>query len=268
MRKITYRERGQGPILILLHGYGGSVLHWEKVAESLQDRFRVIVPNLSHLYLSFDKLLFTVQVEILSQFIREHFPDDKVHLAGLSYGGALAWALSLQHPDLVEDLVLINPMLPSPIQHFTLSELKYFFSIPLNEKSIYFLLDSPIGKLFLKRAAKIFRDERTGGVLDVANLKGRKLQFVAHMIHHFSWVLRTEDWKHWWKRLPTMQVSTLLIFDRQDLLFGPDSYRELATQMRAEKVIELTGAGHLATKTRPETIAKNISDYLQKKSAA
>ncbi|WP_374032377.1 alpha/beta fold hydrolase [Bdellovibrio bacteriovorus] len=87
--KITFRERGQGPLLILLHGYGGSVHHWESIAENLSAHYRVIVPNLSHIYMSSDKLFFTVQIEAVAKFIRENFPGEKVSLAGLSYGGGL-----------------------------------------------------------------------------------------------------------------------------------------------------------------------------------
>ncbi|WP_373999195.1 alpha/beta fold hydrolase [Bdellovibrio bacteriovorus] len=266
--KITFRERGQGPILILLHGYGGSVHHWEAVAENLSSQYRVVVPNLTHVYLSTDKLFFTVQVEVLAKFINEHFPDEKVAVAGLSYGGALAWGLATQHPHLVQKTVLINPMVTDPVKHFLPKELRFFFSVPLNLKSIYVMLSTPMGRLFLKRAAQIFRDERSEGVTAIENLKGRKLQFVAHMIHHFSWILRSEDWNFWHQRLYTYRGDCRLIFDTEDLLFDQGAYRKFAHHIGCEDVIALTGAGHLAIKTRPETIAQLIKEFLNDKVAA
>lgn len=260
--KITFRERGQGPVLILLHGFGGSVHHWESCVDELSKNYRVVVPNLSHLFMSTDRVFFTVQVEAIAQFIRTNFPSQKVHMAGLSFGGALAWALSRQRPELIEKLVLINPVVPDPIPAFRLPELRYFFVMPMNSRSIYVLLSTPIGKAFLKRAAMIFRDERSGGVGRLDTLKGRRLLFVSHLIYNFAWMLRREDW-HWWQdKVTKTQFPTLLIYDREDLLFAKEVYAKFAEDAKVEKVVELTGAGHLAIKSRPEIICRAIHQYL------
>ncbi|KHD89378.1 MAG: hydrolase [Bdellovibrio sp. ArHS] len=261
--KITFRQRGQGPVLLLLHGYGGSVHHWESVAETLSTSYTVVVPNLSHVYLSSDKLFFTVQVEVLAKFIKEHFPEQKVSVAGLSYGGALAWGLSAQHPGLIQKTILINPMVTDPVKHFLPKELRFFFAVPLNLKSIYVMLSTPMGRLFLKRAAQIFRDERTEGVTAIEHLKGRKLQFVAHMIHHFSWILRSEDWNFWHQRLYTYRGECRLIFDTEDLLFNKDAYQKFAKHIGCDDVVSLTGAGHLAIKTRPDVVAQLMQEFLK-----
>ncbi|QDK46276.1 alpha/beta hydrolase [Bdellovibrio sp. ZAP7] len=260
--KITFRERGQGPILILLHGYGGSVHHWETVASQLESQYRVIIPNLSHVYMSSDKLLFTVQVEVLARFIQEHFPNERVHLAGLSYGGALSWGLATQHPHLVHKMALINPMVTDPVKNFLPKELRFFFSIPLSLKSIYLMLSTPMGASFLKRAAQIFRDERSEGAVSVEHLKGRKLQFVAHMIHHFSWILRSEDWQFWNKKLFKYRGDCRLIFDESDLLFNQDAYKKFAQHLGCEDMIVLQGAGHLAIKSQPEVVAQHLGEFL------
>ncbi|NUN06548.1 MAG: alpha/beta hydrolase [Bdellovibrio sp.] len=266
--KINYRERGQGPLLLLLHGYGGSVHHWESVAQSLESQFRVVVPNLSHIYLSTDKIFFTVQIEILAKFIRETFPAEKIIVAGLSYGGALSWGLSLQHPQLVQKMILINPMISDPVRHFLPKELKFFFSIPLNLKSIYLMLATPMGKVFLKRAAQIFRDERSEGTGALESLKGRKLLFVSHMIHHFSWILRSEDWGFWHGKLHNHRGECRLIFDQDDLLFSADSYLKFAAHIGCVDVIALSDAGHIAIKSQPEIIAKLIEEYIRETRAA
>ncbi|MFZ4402619.1 MAG: alpha/beta fold hydrolase [Pseudobdellovibrionaceae bacterium] len=259
-RKISFREVGQGPVLILLHGYGGSVMHWDGVRDRLAGSFRVVVPNLSHLFLTADKIFFSVQVEILAQFIRQHFPDQKVHLAGTSYSGALTWALALQHSSLVEKIILINPVVPHPQQYFLLPELKAFLKVPFATQIIYMMLATSLGKSFLNKAAVIFRDER---VSTVERLRGRKLMFVAQMISHFAWILKQEDWNLWQKKMKEGYVRSLVIFDREDLLFDSSAYLQFAQDLNAEKVQEITGAGHLAIKTRPETIAKWITDFIQ-----
>jgi pimeloyl-ACP methyl ester carboxylesterase len=260
--KITYRERGEGPILILLHGFGGTVHHWEACAEELKKNYRVVVPNLSHLFMSTDRIFFTVQIETIAEFIRTHFPNEKVHLAGLSFGGALAWGLAHRHPELVLKTVLINPMVVDPVQSFRFPELRYFFAVPLNTRAIYMLLSTPIGKAFLKKAAAIFRDERSGGIGRLDTLKGRKLLFVSHLIYNFAWILRKEDWQWWQQQLCSKALNGMIIYDCEDLLFTREVYLKFAYNVRCSKLVELTGAGHLATKSRPESISKVVHEYL------
>lgn len=267
-QKITYRERGQGQLLLLLHGYGGSVHHWQAIAETLESHYRIIVPNLGHLYLSTEKLGFSAQVDALAKFIEEHFPGEKVHVAGLSFGGALAWGLATQYPHLVKKTALINPMVTDPIKHFLPIELRFFFTIPINLKSIYVMLATPMGKSFLKRSAQIFRDERSDGATAVENLQGRKLQFVAYMIHHFAWILRSEDWTSWSKKLLNYRGECRLMYDHEDLLFNEEAYKKFAKLIGCEDVIALTGAGHLAIKTRPALIAKHIKELIEEVVAA
>jgi len=260
--KITFRERGQGPVLILLHGFGGSVHHWESCADTLLKNYRVVIPNLSHLFMSTDRVFFTVQVEAIAQFIKTNFPNEKVHIAGLSFGGALAWALSRQRPELIEKLILINPLVPNPIPSFRLPELRYFFVMPMTSRAIYVLLSTPIGKAFLKRAAMIFRDERSGGVARLDALKGRKLLFVSHLIYNFTWMLRREDWNWWSDKLTKSPFPTLLIYDSDDLLFSKEVYEKFGAETQVEKVLVLNGAGHLAIKSRPEVISRAIHQFL------
>lgn len=260
--KITHRERGEGPVLILLHGFGGTVHHWEECAEELSKNYRVVVPNLSHLFLSTDRIYFTVQIETLADYIKTHFPNQQVHLAGLSFGGALAWGLAYRHPELVAKTILINPMMVDPVPAFRFPELRYFFAMPLNTRAIYMLLSTPIGKAFLKKAAAIFRDERSGGMGRLDELKGRKLLFVSHLIYNFAWILRKEDWQWWKTQLATRALDGMIIFDREDLLFKKETYLKFAHTLGCAKVVELTGAGHLATKSRPESIAKSIHEYI------
>ncbi len=113
--KIAFREVGSGPPLILLHGYAGSVLHWDPVVENLKDNYRLIIPNLSHLFMGKEPLKFSEQVEQFARFVQENFPGQKLNFAGTSYGAALVWGMGLRHPECVAQTIFINPMPPAPV---------------------------------------------------------------------------------------------------------------------------------------------------------
>lgn len=261
--KISFREYGHGPILVLLHGYGGSVMHWDGVVDRLKDHYRVVVPNLSHLYISRNRLLFSVQVELVAEFIKTQFPGEKVHIAGLSFGGALAWGLSVQHPEIVNRLAVFNPVVPHPVSYFRLPEMRYFFVLPMNDKAILRLLPTPIGQAFLKRAAEIFRPDRENAARSLTRLQGRKLEFVSDLISHFSWILRNEDWNFWRVNLQASACPSLIVYCKDDLLFAPESYQDFAKDLGATKVVELEGAGHIISKSHPEILATCIRDFLE-----
>jgi pimeloyl-ACP methyl ester carboxylesterase len=97
--------------LVLLHGYGESLLAWRGVAEPLARRYRVVAFDLPGFGVSdkpasgYDLATMTVRI---SDLVRRtgHGP---VVLAGHSMGGELAASVALSHPELVRQLVLIAP---------------------------------------------------------------------------------------------------------------------------------------------------------------
>jgi pimeloyl-ACP methyl ester carboxylesterase len=262
--KINHREVGAGAILILVHGYGGSVMHWDGIVKKLKDKYRVVTINISHLFLSSDKTFFSVQVETLAKYLKDHFPDQKLHIAGTSYGGALAWGMAVQHPEMIEKLVLINPMVPDPKENLVPPEIRYFLVSSIQEKVLQNMLTTPIGKALLRRFASAFRDERTHGVAAVENLKGNRLLFVGTLIFRFIWILKNEDWKVWQSKLVSSRgkVPTMLIYDREDAIFKAETYKQFAEDFGCIYVHEITGAGHLAIKARPDTISNFIEAFM------
>ena len=262
--KINHREIGEGPILVLLHGYGGSVIHWDAVVENLKKDYRVVIPSISHLFLCQDKIFFSIQIEVLAQFLKEKFPQQKVNLAATSYGGALAWALSIQYPDLVDRLVLINPMLPHPGKYFIPPELRYFCVTPWTEKGIKMALATPIGQALIKKLIAAFRDERSRSHATSQKLAGKKLDFVAHLVHNFTWILHNEDWAAWDEKIRQClrKPTSMVIFDQQDYLFSEECYQAFAKNLKSQKVVATSGGGHLTIKTKPEEICLFIREFI------
>lgn len=260
--KIAFREVGEGPLLILLHGYAGSVLHWDPVVEKLKKNYRVIIPNLTHLYSGKVQWTFSEQIDIFAEFFRTYFPKQKAHWAGISYGGAVLWGLSLKYPELVEKTVFINPMPPAPVDHFQIPILKNIFRLPLNIQSIYVILRTPLGRFFLRRAAQVFRTERADFWDRVDNLHGRKLLLICHVIHKFSLILKAENWDIWKSRLETWTAPSLLIYDSEDPLFEPKTYQRFQELIGCDSIYELENAGHIAIEKQGDKIADVVAQYL------
>ena len=270
--KISSRAHGEGPVLVFLHGYAGSVLHWDSVVEDLKKQFTCVVVNYSHFYMGRTALSFADQAKLLADWIEEKFPLQKVHLIGMSYGAALSWAIGITHPHLVDRVVFVNPMPPAPARHFAMAGMKIFFRLPLGRKVVLAFLSTYFGRNFLKKCAHIFRLQTRRETKRLDNLEGKKKLFVVHLFNNFAWILKNENWKRWQESLrKDWKHQSMIIFDDKDPLFEKPCYSDFVDLLRCQEKVITSGAGHIATQNLPHLISQAVANFLlrqNKKEAA
>jgi pimeloyl-ACP methyl ester carboxylesterase len=114
--KIHYASLGNGPLVILIHGFPDFWYSWRYQMEALADRFQVVAVDLRGYNLS-DKphaikdYAMPLLVGDLEAVIR-HLGRDSAVIVGHDWGGAIAWAFAMIHPRMTERLVICN--LPHP----------------------------------------------------------------------------------------------------------------------------------------------------------
>lgn len=261
--KIAFRSQGQGDIVVLLHGYAGSVSHWDPLRPLLSKYYQVIVPNLTHLTLGRKAMTFSAQIDELARFIRKFNRGRAVNLVGLSYGGALTWGLATRYPELVGRVVLINPLPPEPIKSITWRGLRTFLSFPVTSALLLPFLGSRWGRDFLRSSAEIFRNVDHAPSLErVEALEGRKLQFVSHLMLRFSWILRQERWEIWRKKLEFWSHETLMVYDEADPLIKTQAYEQFCELLGCDQKLVTQGAGHISTINSPHMICWEVMKFL------
>ena len=117
---LHYLTRGHGEPLLLIHGLGSSGADWAFQAPALEDRFRLIVPDLrgsGHStatpgHYSIDE--FASDLWALLDSLGLSRPS----IVGFSLGGAVALEMALQRPEDVARLVLINSLASYRIDHW------------------------------------------------------------------------------------------------------------------------------------------------------
>lgn len=109
--QVHYLERGQGPVLLLLHGIFAEKDHWVDFVRALPDGYRVLVPDLPGFgqsgrdpALPYD---YAAQLRYLLEFM-DALGLQQVHVAGSSMGGALGALLAVQQPQRVRSLAFIG----------------------------------------------------------------------------------------------------------------------------------------------------------------
>ena len=106
----VYAAHDDAPVVLLIHGWGGSGRYWYKTVEQLRQHFTVIVPDLPGVGRSLPvrraRTMFG-QVSAIESLCAE-LGVQRAHVVGHSMGGGITMLLAARRPDLVEKLVLTS----------------------------------------------------------------------------------------------------------------------------------------------------------------
>lgn len=120
--KIHYQAAGQGPLLVLLHGFPDNSNTFSKQVAYFAKSHTVVCPTLRG-YPPSDMPEVAEESYALSAVIGDiivvldHFRAKKAIIGGHDFGGAVVQLLALLHPERVEGLIIINsPIIPRMYQ--------------------------------------------------------------------------------------------------------------------------------------------------------
>ena len=112
--KIHYHEAGSGPVLVCIHGGAPGAFGWGNFGQNLPElskHFRTLIVDLPG-YGQSDKPVITGSRNV---YYANAFAEmlaalgvKKAHILGLATGGSVAILLALNHPELVDRLVLVS----------------------------------------------------------------------------------------------------------------------------------------------------------------
>ncbi|HEX4922533.1 MAG TPA: alpha/beta hydrolase [Bdellovibrionales bacterium] len=269
---ITYREEGHGPTMILLHGYGGSPYEWDHLVPGLASKYRVIVPNLTQLFLDpYQRVRFNEQVDVLSGFIRRILKDgEQAHLLAASYGGALAWALSVHDPRTIGRLILLSPMPPNPSSRIRFPNLKRLLWLGQWPRLLWMFLNTGWGKRQLPDIATHFNVawlKAKSKRLD--EMSPRKVRLIVHVLHRFAWIVGRERWRYWEDRIRFIESPVCIIWGSEDRLYLESEPERLQQVFPACRLHRIHGAGHVLAKESPTQVEAIIESFFgaERKSA-
>jgi len=139
--RLHYVEAGDGPLIVLLHGFPEFWFSWRlQIAPLAAAGFRVVAPDLRGYNLSSrpagvaaysaDRLAADVR-----GLIRELRAESAL-LVGHDWGGTVAWATAMSHPEVVDRLAILNAAHPRRLNQGLrnpnqLRKLRYFFFFQL-----------------------------------------------------------------------------------------------------------------------------------------
>jgi pimeloyl-ACP methyl ester carboxylesterase len=250
--RVGYERAGQGPPLVLLHGYvGDGATTWRGQLEGLSDRFTVVAWDMPGAGMSSDppeSFGLEGYADCLAGFIGR-LGLERPHVAGLSLGGALALELYRRRPGVPATLVLASAYagwggsLPADVaaqrlrQALALSELS-------GEEFVGTLLPTMFSEGTAPEAVAAFgasmRSFHPAGFRAMARASAGNVREV----------------------LGRIEVPTLLVYGDQDVRAPLAVAEDLHAAIPGSRLVVLPGVGHACSIEAPDGFNRVVRDFL------
>jgi len=264
--RIAYLDVGQGPPLILIHGFGGAMWNWEYQYSVLARSHRVIIPDLLGSGLS-DKPEEAYTPKRLVEFFRQfmdtlHIPQ--ATLIGNSMGAGLAMAMALDYPERVTRLVLISGF-PAQVETSIASEQYQRF---LHHRPPLWL--AKLGNWMAGRRAteKILKEIVYNPELispTVIERSFRNRQRGGFLAPLYSLMDNIQKWEgQYGNRLQKIPHKILLLWGDHDRVFPLDVGERVKNQLPYVEWHVIPKAGHLAQWEQPALVNQFILAFLER----
>lgn len=253
--------RGKGPALLLIHGFLVTHAEWDDVFDQLAQKFHVIAPDLpgfgDSAKPSPSRYAYGIEsfAESMADLIAA-FGVGRVNVLGHSMGGAVALTLAAQHPELVQRLVVVDP-------------LSYPFPMSLKAKlPLYPIIGPFIFKQLYGRALfrAYFRDEvfSKGIPLNLARVDGfyDKFNSPAARESAYATMRAMLDTRPLVARLGRVRTPTLVVWGREDKLFPSANASRLAREL-VDARLQIMDAGHSPAEEKPEEFLEIVNEFLE-----
>lgn len=269
--RLHYVELGEGPLVVLLHGFPDFWFSWRFQIPALADAgFRVVAPDMRGYNLSSKPPgVAAYDTDRLAGDIRELIAERGAHsafLAGHDWGAAVAWVTAMKHPDVVERLAILNAPHPSKM----LAGLRHPRQLARSWYIFFFLLPWLPERLVRADGWRLFRhgfehDTRPGAFSDediecYVEAWSRPGAVTA-MINYYRAAFRQSPSRAEVALRP-VAAPTRVIWGERDRYLGA----ELAEPDRAdvpnlERVIRLPHASHWVQHDEPDRVAQLLVEF-------
>lgn len=262
--KIHYVTMGEGPLVVMIHGFPDFWYTWRKQMPALSKNFKVVAidqrgynksgqPEGVQQY-TMEKLVGDVKSVI------DHFGQEKATIVGHDWGGAVAWTFAMTKPKMTERLVILNlphfnglrrELANNPAQHQASAYAREFQSADaaskLNAKGLTFWVKDQQAK---EKYVEAFKRSSFEGMLNFY-----KANFPRPPYDDAD-------------ELPAVECSTLMIHGLKDTALLPGALNGTWDWIKNDlTIVTLPDAGHFVQQDADKAVTRTIVGWLKMKTA-
>jgi pimeloyl-ACP methyl ester carboxylesterase len=276
--RLHYVESGEGPLVVLLHGFPEFWFSWRFQVPALAAAgFRVVAPDMRGYNLSSrPRGVPAYDIDCLAGDIRDLIRErgaESAFLAGHDWGAAVAWATAMNHPEVVGRLAILNVPHPRRLLHGLRRPRQLV-------KSWYmFLFQLPWLPERLARARRwwFFRygfehDARPGAFTptDIDRYVEAWSQpgAATATINYYRAVFRQSP-RRAEARIRPVDAPTLVIWGERDRYLGAElAEPDPADVPNLERVVRLPNASHWVQHDEPERVNQLLAEFFATRAQA
>jgi pimeloyl-ACP methyl ester carboxylesterase len=227
--RLHYAEAGQGPLVVLLHGFPEFWYAWRQQIEPLAAAgFHVVAPDMrGYNTSSTPEGVHAYDTGPLTGDIRDLIHErgaETAMLAGHDWGGSVAWATAMAHPEVVDRLAILNAAHPRKLSEglhhpgqLRRSWYFFFFDLPDLPESVVQANRWHFFRHFLRDARPAFTPEQTDRYIEAWSQPGA----ATGMINYYRSSVRTPP-KQAAAAIRPIKAPTLVIWGERDRYLNPD----------------------------------------------
>jgi len=262
---VHYQEAGDDSAvpLLLIHGFASSNLVWSKVLLPLAEAgFRVIAPDLLGYGYSGKprELDYTIasQARMITGLLKK-LGIARVCLVGSSYGGAVAATIALDHPELVEKLILVGAVTNNRPTRYMLMRL---FGSPIIGDILSPLV---VGsrRLLRMRMKRVY--DRHAWELDERRVQARHIPLATRGTHRaIIRTVRRWDAERISRDAHLLTHPTLIVWGDKDREVPLSDGERLQQEIPNSRLLVFRECGHLPHEEYPAEFTKLVSEFCRK----
>lgn len=265
--KLHYVEAGDGPLVLLLHGFPEFWYSWRLQIEPLvKAGYRVVAPDLRGYNLSSGPDDFTAYTaDKLAADVRRLIRElgaASAMVVGHDWGGSVAWSLAMNHPEVVDRLVILNAAHPRKLNEGLRNPRQllrtwyfFYFQFPGLPERRAARNGWEFFKGFQRDARPPYTQQENDRYVEAWSQPGA----AKAMIDYYRAAVRLGSKQ---KVLP-ISAPTLVIWGQGDRYLGPDlAEPHLEDVPNLDRVERLPNASHWVHHDEAERVNKLLIDFL------
>ena len=265
--RLHYVQAGDGPLLVLLHGFPEFWYGWRLQINPLAAAgFRVVAPDLRGYNLSSrpdgvaaydtDRLAADIGGLVQERGAESALP------VGHDWGGTVAWATAMHHPEVVDRLAILNAAHPRKLLQglhhpgqLRKSWYFFFFQLPGVPESVVHANNWHFFRSFLDDARPAYTPEE----IDRYVAAWSQPDAATAMINYYRSSVRQKNPE---AQLRPISAPTLVIWGQRDRYLGPElaepDHHDVPNLDRVER---LPDASHWVHHDQPERVNQLLIDF-------
>jgi pimeloyl-ACP methyl ester carboxylesterase len=266
--RMHFRDQGEGPTLLLIHGFSASLHTWEPWVERLavgDDRisdYRLVSIDLPGHGLTRAPAGYQASMEafrdVVAEFARAQGLE-RFAIAGNSMGGNVAWEYALAHPEQVEALILVDSS-------------GWAVTQPSDEPTTFKLLRHPVLGPLMRDLdnTRVLRQGLQAAFVDpsladetmvsryveLSRAPGHRDILLQLMVDFNSRNFATPE------RLAALSVPTLIIWGDQDRLVPPGDADRFHAAIAGSELAVFENVGHIPQEEAADRSAMAVHEFL------